>query len=97
MRTLSGLKLNELENIMQEMNATKFRAKQIHNWIYLKSVKEIDKRIEEENRQLSIAKYQLQQDYNKQKKENDKVSQFLGVNQYGETINLEDYIEKNEG
>ena len=24
-------------------------------------------------------------------KENDKVSQFLGVNQYGETINLEDY------
>ena len=42
MRTLSGLKLNELENIMQEMNATKFRAKQIHNWIYSKSVSSID-------------------------------------------------------
>ena len=27
---------------MQEMNATKFRAKQIHNWIYSKSVSSID-------------------------------------------------------
>ena len=42
MRTLSGLKLNQLEDIMQEMNATKFRAKQIHNWIYSKSVSTID-------------------------------------------------------
>lgn len=46
----------------------------------IKSVKEIDKRIEEENRQLGIAHYQLQQDYNKQKKENDKVSeQFIDL------------------
>ena len=46
----------------------------------IKSVKEIDKRIEEENRQLGIAKYQLQQDYNKQKKENDKISeQFIDL------------------
>ena len=39
---LAGMKLEELESLMAEMNATKFRAKQIHNWIYLKSVKEID-------------------------------------------------------
>ena len=38
MLVLSGLKLNELENLMEEMHATKFRAKQIHNWIYSKSV-----------------------------------------------------------
>lgn len=42
MKILAGLKLEELENIMQEMNATKFRAKQIHNWIYSKSVSTID-------------------------------------------------------
>ena len=42
MLVLSGLKLNELENLTQEMNATKFRAKQIHNWIYSKSVSSID-------------------------------------------------------
>ena len=35
---LAGLRLNELENLMQELKATKFRAKQIHNWIYFKSV-----------------------------------------------------------
>ena len=39
---LSGLKLAELEDLMQEMGATKFRAKQIHNWIYAKSVSTID-------------------------------------------------------
>ena len=42
MKILAGLKLEEIENIMQEMNATKFRAKQIHNWIYSKSVSIID-------------------------------------------------------
>ena len=42
MLKLSGLKLVELENLMQEFNATKFRAKQIHNWIYSKSVASID-------------------------------------------------------
>ena len=39
---LAGMKLNELEELMAEMNATKFRAKQIHNWIYDKSVSSID-------------------------------------------------------
>ena len=42
MLVLSGLKLEEIENLMNEMNATKFRAKQIHNWIYSKSVSSID-------------------------------------------------------
>ena len=42
MKVLAGLKLNELENIMEELGATKFRAKQIHNWIYSKSVSTID-------------------------------------------------------
>ena len=42
MKVLSGLKLEDLEKIMSEMNATKFRAKQIHNWIYFKSVSSID-------------------------------------------------------
>lgn len=39
---LSGLKLQELEKMMADMGATKFRAKQIHNWIYAKSVSSID-------------------------------------------------------
>lgn len=42
MITLSGLKLNELEILMEDLGATKFRAKQIHNWIYAKSVSTID-------------------------------------------------------
>ena len=42
MKVLSGLKLKELENLMDELGATKFRAKQIHNWIYSKSVSTID-------------------------------------------------------
>ena len=42
MKTLSGLTLEELEQITQDWGATKFRARQIHNWIYLKSVKDID-------------------------------------------------------
>lgn len=42
MINLSGLKLNELEDIAMNMGATKFRAKQIHNWIYSKSVSTID-------------------------------------------------------
>lgn len=42
METLSGLSLEEIENITDLLGATKFRARQIHNWIYLKSVKEID-------------------------------------------------------
>ena len=42
MLVLAGLRLNELENLMEEFGATKFRAKQIHNWIYTKSVSNID-------------------------------------------------------
>ena len=39
---LAGMTLSELENLMAQMNATKFRAKQIHNWLYAKSVSSID-------------------------------------------------------
>ena len=42
MIVLSGLNLKEIEKITDEMKASKFRARQIHNWIYLKSVKSID-------------------------------------------------------
>ncbi|MFI3301013.1 MAG: 23S rRNA (adenine(2503)-C(2))-methyltransferase RlmN [Candidatus Gastranaerophilales bacterium] len=42
MKTLSGLNQQEIEKITDELKASKFRARQIHNWIYLKSVKEID-------------------------------------------------------
>ena len=42
MKTLAGLKLKEIEELTDEMGATKFRAKQIHNWIYSKSVSSID-------------------------------------------------------
>ena len=42
MKTLSGLNLSEIEEITNSLGASKFRARQIHNWIYLKSVKEID-------------------------------------------------------
>lgn len=39
---LAGMSLEELENLMGELKASKFRAKQIHNWIYSKSVSTID-------------------------------------------------------
>ena len=39
---LAGLSLNEIEKITEELKASKFRAKQIHNWIYTKSVSSID-------------------------------------------------------
>ena len=42
MLVLSGLRLGDLEKLMDDMGATKFRAKQIHNWIYTKSVSTID-------------------------------------------------------
>lgn len=42
MKILSGLNLEELEKITSELGASKFRARQIHNWIYLKSVSDID-------------------------------------------------------
>lgn len=42
MKTLSGLTQTEIEEITDELKASKFRARQIHNWIYLKSVSSID-------------------------------------------------------
>ena len=39
---LSGMKLEELEDLMSGLGATRFRAKQIHNWIYTKSVSSIE-------------------------------------------------------
>ena len=42
MEILSGLNIAELEELTSKLGASKFRARQIHNWIYLKSVKEID-------------------------------------------------------
>ena len=32
-KVLSGLRLDEIESITEELKASKFRAKQIHNWI----------------------------------------------------------------
>ena len=39
---LAGLSLEEIEKITEKLGASKFRARQIHNWIYLKSVSNID-------------------------------------------------------
>jgi len=39
---LSGLTQEEFEKVTSDLDASKFRARQIHNWIYLKSVKSID-------------------------------------------------------
>lgn len=38
---LAGLRLDEIEKITDDLKASKFRAKQIHNWIYIKSVSDI--------------------------------------------------------
>ena len=42
MNILSGLSLKEIEQITDSLGAKKFRARQIHNWIYTKSVSTID-------------------------------------------------------
>lgn len=42
MKILSGLTQSELEQLTDNLGASRFRARQIHNWIYLKSVKSID-------------------------------------------------------
>lgn len=42
MEILSGLNLEEIEKLTTQLGASKFRARQIHNWIYLKSVENID-------------------------------------------------------
>lgn len=39
---LSGLKQHDFDKIAEKLKASKFRARQIHNWIYLKSVSSID-------------------------------------------------------
>lgn len=39
---LSGLTQDGFEKISEDLKASKFRARQIHNWIYLKSVKSIE-------------------------------------------------------
>ena len=42
MEILSGLNLEQIEKLTSMLGASKFRARQVHNWIYLKSVKDID-------------------------------------------------------
>lgn len=42
MHILSGLSLEEIKAITDELHATAFRARQVHNWIYHKSVNSID-------------------------------------------------------
>ncbi len=42
MEILSGLTQKEIEEVTDRLKASKFRARQIHNWIYLKSVSSID-------------------------------------------------------
>ena len=42
MEILSGLTLEEINKLTDELHASKFRAKQVHNWIYHKSVSNID-------------------------------------------------------
>ena len=39
---LSGMSLEELEDLMFRMGESKFRARQLHNWIYSKSVSSVD-------------------------------------------------------
>src|SRR5574344_1666052 len=39
---LSGMTQKDFETLANEMKASSFRARQIHNWIYLKSVSTID-------------------------------------------------------
>ena len=42
MHILSGLNLEEIKAVTDELYATAFRARQVHNWIYHKSVSSID-------------------------------------------------------
>ena len=42
MKILSGMSLQEITEFVESLKASKFRAKQIHNWIYTKSVSSID-------------------------------------------------------
>lgn len=40
--SISGLSLTELEELVQSFDEPKFRAKQLHQWVYLKSAKNFD-------------------------------------------------------
>lgn len=42
MKVLAGMTLDEITEFITGLHASKFRAKQIHNWIYTKSVSSID-------------------------------------------------------
>ncbi len=42
MQVLAGLSQKEIEKITDVLHQSKFRARQIHNWIYLKSARSID-------------------------------------------------------
>ncbi|MBQ6515550.1 23S rRNA (adenine(2503)-C(2))-methyltransferase RlmN [bacterium] len=42
LKILSGMRLEDIEALTDEMGASKYRANQIHKWIYFKSVSEID-------------------------------------------------------
>ena len=59
-KVLSKMNLQELEEFCLSMGQSKFRARQIYNWVYLKSVKNIDdmtdlsKRFREELNELAI-------------------------------------------
>lgn len=60
MEILSGMSLAEIEELVLQLNASKFRAKQIYNWVYLKSVATIDdmtdlsKQFREELKKIAI-------------------------------------------
>ena len=59
-KVLSKMNLQELEEFCLSIGQSKFRARQIYNWVYLKSVKNIDdmtdlsKRFREELKELAI-------------------------------------------
>ena len=52
---LSGLNIAEIEKLLEPLKASKFRAKQIQNWIYLKSVTSIDEMTETEGAYTILA------------------------------------------
>jgi len=42
LKILSGMSLDEITQFVESLHASKFRAKQIHNWVYHKSVSSVD-------------------------------------------------------
>ena len=53
-KILSGMSLEDLVEFTNSIDESKYRAKQIHNWLYLKSVSTIDEMtdISKSSRQL---------------------------------------------